>query len=71
MYGTPIYVILRPSPCSTPHLKIPGWRSLQCRLIQWLIDPFLYCHGHNKDTGYELLLSKKDKCSTTLVKTIL
>jgi hypothetical protein len=40
MYGTPIDVILCASPGSTPHLKIPGWRSLQCRLIQWLTHLF-------------------------------
>ena len=34
MYGTPLYVRLCASPGSTPHLKIPGWRSLQYRLIQ-------------------------------------
>jgi hypothetical protein len=44
MYGTPTDVTLRASPGSTPRLKIPGWRSLQCRLTQWLTQ-FLAAMG--------------------------
>ena len=32
-----------------------------------MVDPLLYRHGHNKDKGYERLLSEEDKCSAILV----